>query len=177
VTTIDKAGNSASFINSLFDPFGAKKVGGETGILLQSRGCGFSLDPSHPNVYAPGKRPFHTIIPGMVLRDGKLFLSYGLMGGPMQPQGHVQFLTSHLDFGLTIQEAIDTPRWRHTRSGLLLEHGSQRTVMDGLEALGHRVSPAHGDQFGGAQAIRVDPETGTYEGASDSRKDGAALGY
>ena len=153
-------------------------MGGETGILLQNRGCGFSLDRGHPNVYAPAKRPFHTIIPGMVLRDGHLRLSYGLMGGPMQPQGHVQFLLSHLVFGLGLQEAIDVPRWRHTEgTKLLLEHGTPRATMQALRGLGHDIVPAAGDQFGGAQAILVDPQTATLVGASDPRKDGCALGY
>ena len=178
LTAVDESGNAVSFINSLFDVFGGKKVGGKTGILLQNRGCGFSLDPGHPNAFAPGKRPFHTIIPGMVLRDGRLHLSYGLMGGSMQPQGHVQFLLSHLVFGLGLREAIDVPRWRHTRqTELLLEHGTPRSTMEALRALGHDVVPALGGQFGGAQAILVDAQTGTYLGASDPRKDGCALGY
>ena len=178
LTAIDPQGNSVSFINSLFDAFGAKKVGGETGILLQNRGCGFSLEPGHLNEYAPGKRPYHTILPGMVRSGGKLYLSYGLMGGPMQPQGHVQFLLSHLDFGLGIQEAVDTPRWRHTTgTELLLEHGTPRSTIEALRLLGHTVVPSHGSLFGGAQAILVDPGTGTYFGASDPRKDGMALGY
>ena len=178
LTAIDAEGNSVSFINSLFDTFGSKKVGGETGILLHNRGCGFSLEPGHPNEYAPCKRPFHSIIPGMVLSDGRLYLSYGVMGGPMQPQGHVQFLLSHLEFGLGIQEAIDAPRWRHTTgTELLVEHGTPRSTIEALRSLGHTVVPSHGSHFGGAQAILVDPETGTYFGASDPRKDGAAMGY
>ncbi len=114
----------------------------------------------------------------MVLSDGRLYLSYGVMGGTMQPQGHVQFLLSHLDFGLGIQEAIDAPRWRHTAStDLLVEHGTPRSTIEALRALGHTVVPSHGSRFGGAQAILVDPTTGTYFGASDPRKDGAAIGY
>ena len=178
LTAIDKEGNAASFINSIFHPFGAKIVGGETGILLQNRGAGFTLESGHLNEYAPQKRPFHTIIPGMVLKDGRLYLSYGLMGGPMQPQGHVQFLMSHLDFGLTIQEAIDVPRFNHL-SGLevRLEHGTPLKIMEELEKMGHKIIPSPGTFFGGAQAILVDPSTGTFFGGSDPRKDGAALGY
>lgn len=178
LTTIDQEGNACSFINSMYAAFGSKIVGGETGILLQNRGDGFTLQKGHFNEYAPGKRPYHTIIPGMVLKDKKLYMSYGLMGGPMQPQGHVQFLLSHLDFGLTIQEAADVPRWRHM-DGLkvLLEHGTPRATMDALRKMGHKIEPAGGGEFGGAQAILVDPKTGTYCGASDPRKDGAALGY
>jgi gamma-glutamyltranspeptidase/glutathione hydrolase len=178
LTAIDSEGNAASFINSLYDAFGAKIVGGRTGIALQSRGAGFTLEPGHPNEYAPRKRPFHTIIPGMVLRDGRLHLSYGVMGGPFQPQGHVQLLTGLIDFGLTPQEAIDAPRWRHTEDAqVLLEHGTPRATADALAARGHEVEPAAGFAFGGAQAILVDPATGAFIGASDPRKDGCALGY
>jgi gamma-glutamyltranspeptidase/glutathione hydrolase len=100
------------------------------------------------------------------------------MGGAFQPQGHVQVLTSLLDFGLTLQEAIDVPRWRHTAGlDVLLEHGTPRATFDALAERGHRVEPASGFAFGGAQAILVDPATGTYVGASDPRKDGCALGY
>ncbi len=177
LTAIDHEGNAASFINSIYHSFGSGIVGGETGILLQNRGTGFTLEPGHVNEYAPNKRPFHTIIPGMVLKDDKLYLSYGLMGAPMQPQGHVQFLLNHIDFGMTIQEAIDTPRFRHI-SGLevLLEHGTPRETMDALRKKGHIIVPRGSEFFGGSQAILVDPATGTFLGASDPRKDGAALG-
>jgi gamma-glutamyltranspeptidase/glutathione hydrolase len=178
LTAVDGHGNAASFINSLYHAFGARIVGGRTGILLQSRGAGFVLERGHPNEYAPGKRPFHTIIPGMVRRDGRLYLSYGVMGGPFQPQGHVQMLTGLLDFGLTPQEAIDAPRWRHTAGRqVLLEHGTPRATFDALAARGHAVEPADGFAFGGAQAILVHSPTGTLVGASDPRKDGCALGY
>lgn len=178
LTAIDEEGNAASFINSIFHAFGSKIVGGGTGILLQNRGACFMLEPGHLNEYSPNKRPFHTIIPGMVLKGGELYLSYGLMGGPMQPQGHVQFLLGHLDFGLTIQEAIDVPRFNHTFGlEVLLEHGMPRETMDALREMGHEVVPRGGEFFGGAQAILVNPDTGTFFGASDPRKDGAALGY
>jgi gamma-glutamyltranspeptidase/glutathione hydrolase len=178
LTTIDEEGNAASFINSIYHPFGSRIVGGETGILLQNRGTGFTLEPGHVNEYAPDKRPFHTIIPGMVLKEGNLYLSYGLMGAPMQPQGHVQFLLNHLDFEMTIQEAIDTPRFRHTFGlEVSLEHGMPRETMDALRKKGHMIIPSGSEFFGGSQAILVDPATGTFLGASDPRKDGAALGY
>jgi gamma-glutamyltranspeptidase/glutathione hydrolase len=178
LTAVDSDGNAASFINSLYDGFGAKIVGGRTGIALHSRGAGFTLERGHPNEYAPRKRPFHTIIPGMVLHDGRLHLSYGVMGGPFQPQGHVQLLTGLIDFGLTPQEAIDSPRWRHTEgTQVLLEHGTPRATAEALAARGHEVEPAGGFAFGGAQAILVDPATGSFIGASDPRKDGCALGY
>ena len=178
LTAIDRDGNAASFINSLFDAFGARIVGGRTGILLHSRGAGFSLEPGHPNEYAPGKRPFHTIIPGMVRCDGRLHLSYGVMGGPYQPQGHVHLLTSLIDFGLGLQEAIDAPRWRHLAGRrVVLEHGTPRATLAALAARGHEAEPAGPFAFGGAQAILVDPATGTYVGGSDPRKDGCALGF
>jgi gamma-glutamyltranspeptidase/glutathione hydrolase len=178
LTAVDEDGNACSFINSLYGPFGAAIVGGETGILLQNRGDGFTLEKGHFNEYAPGKRPYHTIIPGMVLKDGALYMSYGLMGGDMQPQGHVQFLLSHLDFGLNIQEAASVPRWRHIKDlEVRLESGTPDAVMEGLKALGHEAKPGAFVLFGGAQAILRDPETGTYFGASDPRKDGMALGF
>ncbi len=178
LTAIDKEGNAVSFINSIYSAFGSKITGGATGILLQNRGSGFTLERGHFNEYASGKRPYHTIIPGMVLKNGKLYMSYGLMGGPMQPQGHVQFLLSHLEFGLTPQEAADLPRWRHLDGArILLEHGTPRATLDAMRAMGHDAKYASGGDFGGCQAILVDPTTGTYFGASDPRKDGAALGY
>ncbi len=174
----DGDGNAVSFINSIFAPFGSGIVGGESGILLQNRGAGFSLQPGHVNCYAPGKRPFHTIIPGMVTRDDDLYLAYGLMGAAMQPQGHAQFLLSHLDHGLTLQEAADVPRWNHL-SGLqvLMEHGTPLSTMEALAVLGHTVVPVDWELMGGAQAIMLDQGTGCYVGASDPRKDGLALGY
>lgn len=178
LTAIDDEGNACSFINSLYSAFGSSIVGGKTGILLQNRGDGFTLEEGHPNQLAPGKRPYHTIIPGMVLKDGKLYMSYGLMGGAMQPQGHVQFLLAHLEFGLNIQEAADVPRWRHLDGArVLLEHGTPKETMQALEALGHDVDPANLSEFGSAQAVLVHPETGTYFGASDPRRDGAAIGF
>ena len=177
LAVVDGDGNAASFINSLFAPFGSGIAGGDTGILLHNRGAGFTLEPGHPNEYRPGKRPFHTIIPGMVLDSGRLELCYGVMGGPFQPQGHVQLLTNHYDHGLSLQAAIDRPRWRHTAGlELLCEHGMEPQTVARLGDLGHRTRSAGGAEFGGAQAIGVD-RNGTLVGASDPRKDGAALGY
>ncbi len=178
MTVIDAQGNACSLINSLFAPFGTGISGGETGILLQNRGGGFRLREGHFNEYKPGVRPFQTIIPGMVLKDGRLYLSYGLMGGSMQPQGHVHFLSAHLDHGLNIQQAIELPRWRHM-GGLTvrLERGIPDTTRDALSALGHDARPGSYTLFGSAQAILVHPDTGIYHGASDSRRDGVALGW
>ena len=177
LAVVDGDGNAASFINSLFAPFGAAIAGGDTGVMLHCRGAGFTLEPGHPNEYRPGKRPFHTIIPGMVLDRGRLELCYGVMGGPFQPQGHVQLLTNRYDHGLGLQAAVDRPRWRHTaRLELLCERGMEPETVAGLADLGHRVRETGGAEFGGAQAIEVDRH-GTLYGASDPRKDGAALGY
>lgn len=178
LTAIDAEGNAASFITSIYDIFGSKIVAGNTGVMLHNRGAGFTLEKGHPNEYAPGKRPYHTIIPGMILKGGKLYMSYGLMGGAMQPQGHVQFLTAHLDHGFGIQEAVDMPRWRHyDGKRVKFEYGYREDVVQDLRQRGHEIEWGDYKSFGGAQVIVVDPETGSYFGASDPRKDGAALGY
>ncbi len=180
-TVVDKDGNAVSFINSLFDAFGSGIVAGDTGIVLQNRGSGFSLDPNHPNRIEPGKRPFHTIIPAMVFKDNKLFMSFGVMGGNIQPQGHVQVLVNVIDLGMGLQQAIDAPRFRYTSGrSVLLEDEIPTTVIDRLIAMGHvRASPPGvlRSSMGGGQAIMIDPASKTLMGASDPRKDGLALGY
>ncbi len=180
-TIVDKDGNAVSFINSLFDAFGSGIVAGNTGIVLQNRGSSFSLDPAHPNHLEPGKRPFHTIIPAMVFKDNKLFMSFGVMGGGIQPQGHVQVLVNLIDLGMGLQQAIDAPRYRYVSGkDVLLEDEMPATVIDRLIALGHvRASPPGllRSSMGGGQAIMIDLENGTLMGASDSRKDGLAIGY
>ena len=176
--TVDKDGNGVAFINSLYSAFGSGKTGGSTGILLQNRGEGFSLTKGHPNAYAPGKRPFHTIIPGLITKDDKLHWVYGLMGGSMQPQGHVQIITAHIDHGKTVQEAIDYPRWRHmSEKTVRLETGAPDSLRVGLESFGHNPMPGNYLLFGSAQIIQIDPETGVRWGGSDNRRDGFALGY
>ena len=182
-TVVDKDRNAISFINSIFAAFGSGIVAGDTGIMLQNRGAGFSLDPNHPNCIAPGKRPFHTLIPAMVFRDGKLLMSFGVMGGDVQPQGHVQVLLNLIDRGLNLQQAIDAPRVRYISGrGVMMEDGLTQPVIDALVARGHaRVLPeaglTHRALMGGGQAIMIDPATGVLSGGSDSRKDGLALGY
>jgi len=180
-TVVDKDGNAVSFINSLFDAFGSGIVAGDTGIVFQNRGSAFSLDPKHPNAIAPGKRPFHTIIPAMVLKDGQLFMSFGVMGGAIQPQGHVQVLVNLLDLKMGLQEAIDAPRYRFmTGRGVLMEDELGTDVIQQLLNLGHVRATPPGvlrSSMGGGQAIMIDPVSKTLMGASDPRKDGMALGY
>ena len=156
--------------------------------MFQDRGELFALEPGHANVYAPGKRPFQTIIPAFVMKDGKPYMSFGLMGGDMQPQGHVQIIVNMIDFGLNVQEAGDAARWRHESSEdwsrkdsagvgeLMLETGIGADVRRELERRGHKLVKGDGS-FGGYQAILRDPDTGVYHGASEMRKDGAAMGY
>ena len=183
LTVVDKDGNAVSFINSLFEAFGSGVVAGDTGIVLQSRGTGFSLDPNHPNRLEPGKRPFHTIIPAMVFKDGKLLMSFGVMGGAIQPQGHVQVLVNLIDRGMNVQQAIEAPRYRYMNgNAVLMEDDLTDGVINRLIERGHRrARPDAGytirAQMGGGQAIMIDSATGTLMGGSDPRKDGLALGY
>jgi gamma-glutamyltranspeptidase/glutathione hydrolase len=183
ITVVDKDRNAVSFINSIFDAFGSGIVAGDTGIVLQSRGAGFSLDPQHPNRLEPRKRPFHTIIPAMVMKDGRLLMSFGVMGGAIQPQGHVQVLVNLIDRGMDLQQAIDAPRFRYTSGNrVLLEDELGEAVIDSLAKKGHeRSRPDAGSairgQMGGGQAILIDWKNGALMGASDPRKDGLALGY
>jgi gamma-glutamyltranspeptidase / glutathione hydrolase len=180
-TVVDKDGNAVSFINSLFDSFGSGIVAGDTGIVLQNRGSSFSLDRAHPNHLEPGKRPFHTIIPAMVFKDNELFMSFGVMGGGIQPQGHVQVLVNIIDRGMGLQEAIDAPRYRYlSGNDVLFEDELGATVIARLLALGHRRALPPGvlrSSMGGGQAIMIDPVNKTLMGASDQRKDGMAVGY
>ena len=151
---------------------------GNTGIVLQSRGAGFVLNEEHPNCIAPGKRPFHTIIPGFVMRDGEPWMSFGVMGGDMQPQGHAQVLSNMVDFGMNVQEAIDAPRLR-ILEGLTvnIEKGVPAQVIESLRKRGHDVTNSRGfEGCGGGQGIVRLPE-GVYMAGSDHRRDGCAVGY
>jgi gamma-glutamyltranspeptidase/glutathione hydrolase len=182
-TVVDKDRTAVSFINSLFNSFGSGIVAGDTGIMLHNRGTGFSLDPAHPNRIEPGKRPFHTLIPAMVFKDDKLLMSYGVMGGDIQAQGHAQVLVNLVDRGMNLQQAIDAPRVRYISGrGVMLEDTLDPTVINDLVRRGHeRVLPPAGIKhralMGGGQAIMIDPVTGALSGASDPRKDGLAIGY
>jgi gamma-glutamyltranspeptidase/glutathione hydrolase len=176
LTVADEEGNMVSFINSVYEYFGSGVVAPGTGFVLQNRGAGFTLEEGHPNRIGPGKHPFHTLIPGFVTRNGEPFMAFGVMGGSMQPQGHVQLLLNLLVFGMDPQEAVDAPRFRsYGGSRLALESPIPDSVRTGLQAMGHRLMDEAGIAFGGAQlVIRL---TRGWAGASDPRKDGMAAGY
>ena len=176
MTVADSKGNVISLIQSIFENFGSGIVAGDTGIVLHNRASLFSLTPRHPNVLAPGKRPFHTLVPAMVLKDKRLWLSFGVMGGDMQPQGHTQVLLNIIDFGMNVQEAGEAPRFRHSSQGLALESAISAEARAGLTKRGHRVVSSVG-AFGGYQGILIDPRTRVLMGGSDPRKDGLAIGY
>jgi gamma-glutamyltranspeptidase/glutathione hydrolase len=176
LTAADKDGNVISLIQSIYESFGAGIVAGETGIALHNRGNLFSLREGHPNVLAPGKRPFHTLVPAMVLKDGRPWLSFGVMGGDMQPQGHVQVLLNLVEFGMNVQEAGEAPRFRHSGTGLMIESAITPEARFGLGERGHRLISSIGS-FGGFQGILFDQQTGVMMGGSDPRKDGLAIGW
>lgn len=189
LTIADKDGNMVSLIQSIYYEFASGMVPDGLGFVLQNRGQMFNVkDPNHANALAPGKRPFHTIIPAFITKDGKPWVSFGLMGGAVQPQGHAQIVVNLIDFGMNLQEAGDAPRMRHvgssqptgsvmTNGGTLnLESGFDYKTVRELRKMGHRIGTGVGI-YGGYQAIMVDLERGVYTGASESRKDGQAAGY
>ncbi len=190
MTVADKDGMMVSLIQSNYRGMGSGMAPPGLGFILQDRGEQFVLKAGHPNSFAPGKRPFHTIIPAFITKNGKPWISFGLMGGAMQPQGHVQIVMDLIDFGMNLQEAGDAPRIQHDGStepagqntamndgGVLnLESGFSYPTIQALMRKGHKIEFADGP-FGGYQAIMRDPETGVYTGASESRKDGQAAGY
>jgi gamma-glutamyltranspeptidase/glutathione hydrolase len=188
LTVADKHGMMVSLIQSNFRGMGSGLVADHLGFMFQDRGELFSLDPKAANAYAPRKRPFHTIIPGFVTKDGRPFLSFGVMGGDMQPQGHVQVLVNLIDFGMNLQEAGDAARWRHYGSAEVtgepaagtgtveMELGFTPAVKEELRKRGYKVVPGTGG-FGGYQAIHWDEKRRVYWGASEMRKDGQAIGY
>jgi len=178
LATGDAQGQMVSLIQSNYMGFGSGVVVPGTGISLQNRGAGFSTDPSHPNALEGGKRPFHTIIPGFLTRGGGPLAAFGVMGGPIQPQGHVQTLVRMLDHGMNAQAALDAPRWRWNRDGTLdLEPTIPTDVRAGLASLGHRVvasSDSYFDFGAGQFVVKID---GGFLAASDPRRDGQAAGY
>jgi len=163
--------------------FGTGIIPKGCGFTLQNRGHNFSLEKGHPNVLAPGKRPYHTIIPGLALKDGELYASFGVMGGFMQPQGHVQVLLNMIDFGMDPQTALDAPRFCVEPGFIAFEDGISTEVLDSLRKLGFPVSsdaPFRGEKrglFGKGQIITRNPQTGVLCGGSDPRGDGHAIGY
>ena len=174
----DSDGNMVSFINSLYMGWGSGITAGKTGVLLQNRGASFSLDPSHVNRIAPRKRTRHTIIPAMLMENGKPLAAFGVMGGDMQAQGHAQLVSNMLDFMLNPQDAIDAPRWRYNGYGasVSFDPWTPTELIEALAKRGHQVAGTDGF-FGGAQAIYMDNESGAYHAGSDPRRDGAAVGY
>jgi gamma-glutamyltranspeptidase/glutathione hydrolase len=189
LTVADKDGNMVSLIQSNYRGMGSGMTPDDLGFVLQDRGELFNItDDNHMNAYKPGKRPFHTIIPAFITKDGKPWVSFGLMGGSMQPQGHVQIVINMIDFDMNLQEAGDAPRIRHDGSSqptgekmknggvVQLENGFNYNVIRELMKMGHKVSYSNGG-YGGYQAIMVNNKTKVYFGASESRKDGQSAGY
>ncbi len=188
LTVADKDGNMVSLIQSNYRGMGSGMIPSDLGFMLQDRAELFSLDPEHANALQPGKRPFHTIIPAFVMKDGEPLMSFGVMGGSMQPQGHVQIIVNMLDFGMNLQEAGDAARVRHGGSSqptgevmadggtVYLERGFSEETRKALEEMGHTLGGSDGS-FGGYQAILRDQQEGVYYGASEVRKDGQAAGY
>ncbi|MDF0600673.1 gamma-glutamyltransferase family protein [Psychromarinibacter sp. C21-152] len=177
ITVIDRDRMAVSLICSIFHSFGSGLASDRFGILFQNRGAGFTLEAGHPNEAGGGKRPMHTIIPGMLRKGGRLDTAFGVMGGQYQPCGHVRFMSNMVDFGMDPQTAIDGPRLFPQPGGpLMVEDGYSDAVMQNLSNRGHEVArPPFG--LGGAQAIRIHHDIGVLEGGSDPRKDGCALGY
>ncbi len=188
LTVVDKDRNCCSLIQSNYYGFGSKITPGEVGFVMQNRGALFTLEEGHLNEFAPNKRPFHTIIPAMVTKDDRPYFCFGVMGGDMQPQGHVQVLVNLIDHKMNVQAAGDAARVRHSGSAtprgdkadgggdVLVESGVSNRTVEKLKTLGHKVRRAKGS-FGGYQGILIDWENGVLHGASEVRKDGAAVGY
>ena len=172
---VDKEGNAVSFINSVFHGFGSGLVSPKTGVVLQNRGAGFRLEKGHRNAIAPRKRPLHTIIPGMLMKEGFAVMPFGVMGGQYQPTGHAHFLTNLLDYRMDVQAALDFPRVFHDGRICQVEKTISTSIKKSLSALGHQVVPVV-NPHGGGQAIWIG-EDGALVGGSDPRKDGCALGY
>jgi gamma-glutamyltranspeptidase / glutathione hydrolase len=173
---VDRDGNACSLINSLFEGFGSGILAASSGVMMQNRGFGFRIQRGHPNCIAPNKRPMHTIIPGMVTKDGEAVMPYGVMGGHFQPMGHSLFLTNMLEYGLDIQQAIDLPRLMPYGGKVQIERGVPSVVVDRLARMGHQLELID-KPHGGGQAIWIDRARGVLVGGSDPRKDGAAMGY
>lgn len=175
ITVVDRDRMAVSLIYSIFSGFGSGIASPKFGILLQNRGSGFNLTPGHPNELGGGKRPMHTIIPGMLKQDGRVVMPFGVMGGAYQPNGHARFVSNMVDFGMEPQAAIDAPRCFADAGELRIERGYSDKVRQELSDMGHKIVIPE-QPIGGAQAIRIH-DNSVLEGASDPRKDGCALGY
>lgn len=173
---VDGEGNACSFINSLFQSFGSGILAPGSGVMLHNRGFGFRVERGHPNCIAPNKRPMHTIIPGMLMKDGRAVMPFGVMGGHYQPMGQTSFLANVFDYGMDIQEALDAPRLFPWAGEVQVERGIPTATVDVLARMGH--TPKLLDKpHGGGQAIWIDHKAGALAGASDPRKDGCAMGF
>ena len=183
LSVVDGEGNACSFINSLYQGFGTGLVVPGTGIALQNRGALFSLDPHHPNYMEGGKRPYQTIIPAMVTREDELLISFGVMGGFQQPQGHLQVISNMVDFGMDSQKALDALRFSvdvQNSGTVRIEEGLNSKTIKELRQRGHDLSIVKGYErgiFGGGQVISRDPTTGVLIAGSEPRKDGQAAGW
>ena len=173
---VDRDRMAVSLINTLFSNFGVGICTEKTGVLLTNRGACFVLDRDHPNAFGPGKRPLHTIIPALALRDQRCVMAFGVMGAHYQPMGHVQIVTNMADYGMDVQAAIDFPRAFFVGDETVAERGIPQSTVEGLAGRGHDVTRA-ASPWGGGQAIQIDWERGVLIGGSDPRKDGCALGY
>jgi gamma-glutamyltranspeptidase/glutathione hydrolase len=176
VTVVDRDRMVVSMIYSIFHAFGAGLASQKFGVLFQNRGSGFTLTPGHPNEAGGGKRPMHTIIPGMLREAGRVTTSFGVMGGHFQPNGHTRLITNIHDFGMDVQEALDAPRCFADEGKLVAENGYSQAVRQELSAMGHQVMGTS-EPLGGGQAIQIDSRNGVLIGGSDPRKDGCAIGY
>ena len=176
VSVVDRDGTAVSLINSLFHQFGVAITTEKTGVMLQNRGSGFVVDPSHPNSVGPAKRPMHTIIPALGLRDGACDYCFGVMGGGFQAMGHAWYVSNLVDYGMDVQAALDLPRLFFEGERTMVERGVPGETVAGLKSRGHDVAWRE-VPLGGGQAIRIDRARGVQIGGSDARKDGCALGY
>jgi len=176
LTVVDRDRMAVSFINSLYSNFGTGICTEKTGILLTNRGACFTLEPDHPNTFGPNKRPMHTIIPALAMKNGRCDMSFGVMGAHYQPMGHVQIVLNMLDYGMDVQQAIDCPRFFFEGEQTVVEHGTPAATIEGLKARGHQVVMAD-LPWGGGQTIKIDWDRGVLIGGSEPRKDGCALGY
>ena len=176
LTVVDRDRTAVSLINSLYSAFGTGICTEKTGVMLHNRGTGFVVEPGHPNTIEGGKRPMHTIIPALAMRNGRCDVPFGVMGADYQPMGHAHVVSNMFDYGMDVQAAIDHPRMFYEGETTGVERGVPAATIEGLKARGHTVAlrPA---PLGGGQAIVIDWERGVLVGGSDPRKDGCALGY